>query len=148
MCYYFSDIIKLEDFDLDNILIDKKSYKNIMIYDISYKTLIDSKSLHIRFDQMGGFIRTYDGTRYLTLFGSEKYETIYERIRYLISLKSGIPHIFLTTFQKLKLIFMGFFAHRKNIDFACYIIPIKSVLTKDKNHYYKIFLEKCSYQLA
>ena len=29
MCYYFDDKIKLEDFDLDNILIDKKSHKNI-----------------------------------------------------------------------------------------------------------------------
>ena len=29
------------------------------------------------------------------------------------------------------------------------IIHIKSALNKDKNHYYyKIFLEKCSYQLA
>ena len=29
------------------------------------------------------------------------------------------------------------------------IIRIKSVLNKDKNHYYyKIFLEECSYQLA
>ena len=27
--YYFDDIIKLEDFDLDNILIDKKSHENI-----------------------------------------------------------------------------------------------------------------------
>ena len=26
-CYYFDDIIKLEDFDLDNILIDKKYMK-------------------------------------------------------------------------------------------------------------------------
>ena len=25
MCYYFNDIIKLEDFDLDNILIEKKN---------------------------------------------------------------------------------------------------------------------------
>ena len=25
MCYFFSDIIKLEDFDFDNILIDEKS---------------------------------------------------------------------------------------------------------------------------
>ena len=33
-CYYFDDIIKLEDFDPDNILIDEKSHKNILIYDI------------------------------------------------------------------------------------------------------------------
>ena len=38
MCYYFDDKIKLEHFDLDNILIDERSHKNILIYDISYKT--------------------------------------------------------------------------------------------------------------
>ena len=43
-----------------------------MIYDISYKTLIDPKPLRIRFDKYDGFVRIYDGTRYLTLFGSEK----------------------------------------------------------------------------
>ena len=76
-CYYFYDIIKLEDFDLDNILLDKKSYKNILIYSISYKTLIDSEPLHIRFFKIDGFISIYDGTRYLTLFISEKYDAIY-----------------------------------------------------------------------
>ena len=30
-CYYFDDIIKLEDFDLDNILIDEKSHENILL---------------------------------------------------------------------------------------------------------------------
>ena len=44
-CYYFDDIIKLEDFGLNNILIDEKSHKNILIYDISYKTLIGPKPL-------------------------------------------------------------------------------------------------------
>ena len=38
--YYFDDIIKSEDFDLGNNLIDEKSYENILI---SYKTLINSK---------------------------------------------------------------------------------------------------------
>ena len=41
--------IKLEDIDFDNILIDEKSLKNILIYDISYKTLIGLKPLRIRF---------------------------------------------------------------------------------------------------
>ena len=36
MCYYCDDIIKLEDFDLNSILIDKKSHENILIYNISY----------------------------------------------------------------------------------------------------------------
>ena len=35
-CYYFGDITKLGDFDLDNILIEEKSHKKILIYNISY----------------------------------------------------------------------------------------------------------------
>ena len=31
-CYYFDDIIKLENFDLDNISINKKSREGILIY--------------------------------------------------------------------------------------------------------------------
>ena len=30
-CYYFDNIIKLEDSDIDNILIDEKPHKNILI---------------------------------------------------------------------------------------------------------------------
>ena len=37
-CYYFDDIIKIEDFN--NILLDEKSCKNILIFNVSYKTLI------------------------------------------------------------------------------------------------------------
>ena len=105
MCYYFDDIIKLEDLDLDNILIDDKSHENILIYDISYKTLIDSNLLRI-FNKIDEIIRIYDETRYLTLFGTKKHDTIYDRIRYLIRLKSSITYIFLIYFAKSKLILM------------------------------------------
>ena len=73
-----------------------------MIYDNSYKNLIDPKPLRIRFDKIDGFIRIYDGARYLTLFGSEKYDALCNRIRYLISLKSGIIYIFSHYFGKIK----------------------------------------------
>ena len=63
-CYYFDEITKIVDFDCA-ILLDKKSHKNIFVYDMSYKTLISVKKLR-------GFIRVYDGTRYLVLFGGEK----------------------------------------------------------------------------
>ena len=60
--YYLSDIIELEDFDLDNILIDENSPENMLIHDISYKTLIDPKPLRIGFDKIDGIIMIYDGT--------------------------------------------------------------------------------------
>ena len=103
MCYYFDDIIKLEDFHIDNILIDEKSHENILVYDILYKTSIGTKPLRVRFDKINGFIRFYDGIIYLTLFGSEKYDAIYNRIRYLISLKSSsITYILFHYVAKIK----------------------------------------------
>ena len=93
-CYYFDDKIKVENFDIDNILINEKSDENILIYDISYKPLIDPKPLHIRFSKTDGFITIYDGNRYLKLFGTEKYDAIYDRIRYPTSLKSAITYFF------------------------------------------------------
>ena len=59
-CYYFDNIT-------NNILIDKKSCEIVLIYKMSNKTLIGAKSLHIRFDKVHGFIRNYNGIRYLTL---------------------------------------------------------------------------------
>ena len=88
-----------------------ESQENILNYDISYKTLIGSKPLQIRFDKIGG-IRIYDGTRYLTLFCTRKYDAVYDRIRYLKGLKSSIIYIyifFLTILQKSKLAFMIFY---------------------------------------
>ena len=41
-CYYFDGMTKLEDFDSDNVLLDEKSHKMFLIYDISCKSLIDS----------------------------------------------------------------------------------------------------------
>ena len=43
------DMIKFEDFDTDNVLIDEKSHKRILICNISYKTLTGAKALRIRF---------------------------------------------------------------------------------------------------
>ena len=83
-CYNFSQIIKFEDFDLDNILIDEKLYEGILVYNILCKTLIGTKSLSIIFNKIDGFIKVYDGTRYLVLFRAEKCDFIYSRIRYFI----------------------------------------------------------------
>ena len=67
--YYFDDIIENEDFDFGNIFLDEKSYKNILVYDMSCKTLRGAKPVHVMFNKVERFFRVYDGTRYLVLFG-------------------------------------------------------------------------------
>ena len=83
-CSHFDDIIKIDDFDFDNSLLDKKWYKNILIYDISCNSLIGARLFCIRFNKADGFITVYDGSRYLVLFSPEKCDVIFDRIRYVI----------------------------------------------------------------
>ena len=64
-----------------------------MVYEVSYKASIGAKPLRIRFDRVNVFIRVYDRTRYLRLFDPEKYDVIQNKIRYLISQKSGITYV-------------------------------------------------------
>ena len=45
--YFFNDIININNFDPNNIKLDKKSYKNILIYYIGYVTIKDSKYVKI-----------------------------------------------------------------------------------------------------
>ena len=101
-CYYFDDITKIQGFEIDNILIDEKSYENILVYNISYKLLFNSSPLRFRFDKIDAFIRVYDVTSYLELFGSEKYDFIYGRIRHLIIIKSGITYIISHNYPTIK----------------------------------------------
>ena len=83
------------------------------------------------------------------MFGSEKYDPIYDKIRYVKSLKSGVTYIFSHYFAKIKVDSYDSLLIEKRLTLHNVVILIKTVLNKDKNHfYYKIFLEKSSYQLA
>ena len=65
-CYYFDNIIRLLDTDIEfsDILLDERlyeeKYENILIYNISYKTSKGAKPLRIRFDKIDGFIKIHD----------------------------------------------------------------------------------------
>ena len=63
---------------------------------MTFMTLIRPKSLFIKFNKVDEFVRIYDGFRYSVLFGPERCDVIYNRVRYLISKKGAIIHVFLT----------------------------------------------------
>ena len=141
-CYYFEDLIKIEVFDFDNVLLHKKSYENILAYGISHESLIGTRPLRIRFNKVDGFIRVYDGTRYLVLFGAEKDDAIYNRIKYFISQKSGITYVFSHNYARIKIDSYNSLPLEKRLTLHNVLILIKSFFDKNQNHYYyKIFLE-------
>ena len=51
-CYYFDGIIKIEDFDFDDIIMEEKANENVLVFSISYKFLIGAKPLRISFDKV------------------------------------------------------------------------------------------------
>ena len=109
--------------------------------------MIGAKPLETRFNKIDRFIRIYDGNRYLKLFGSEKYDIIYYRIKYLISLKSSITYVFFHYYAKIKVDNYDYLPSEKRLTLHNFIILIKSLINKDENQcFYNIFLEKGSYQ--
>ena len=101
-----------------------------MIFHITI--LIVSKPLRIKFENIDGFIIIFDGSGYLTLFDSENYDTIYNRIRCLISLKSRITYVFSHYFLKIKVYSYDSLPIEKRLALPNLIILIKSALTKIK----------------
>ena len=64
--------------------------------------MIHGKPLRNRFDKIDEFIRVYDGTRYVVLFGGEKHDFICNRFRYLIGVKSGTTYVISQNDAKIK----------------------------------------------
>ena len=102
-CFSFDDIMRVTDIDFIDILLDRKSYENILTFDISYKTFMGAKALPIQFEKIDRFIKTYDGIRYLVLFAPERYNAIYDGINYLISEKSGITYSINHNFSRIRI---------------------------------------------
>ena len=117
----------MEDFGFYNVSWYEKTYKNISIYDVLYKTLIDAKRLCTMFDKVNGFIRNHSGTKYLVLFGSEKY-TIFDRIRYPVGLKIGVTYDDCFNYAKIKIGSFDNLSPEKTLHNA--VILIRSVFNK------------------
>ena len=71
----FNNIINIKYFDPNDIKIDKKSYKNILIYYIGYVTIRDSKyvkiniinPLYLIINKVNGYFEEINKNKYLAL---------------------------------------------------------------------------------
>ena len=72
--YFYNDIIDIETFDSNNLKLDKKSYKDLDIYNIGYVTIkkigygydINSVNpLYLRINNVNGYIEEVDEEKYL-----------------------------------------------------------------------------------
>ena len=106
-----------------------------------------AKLLHIRFDKINWFVKIYDGIRYLLLYNYERYNAIYDRIKYLVSEKSGITDSINHNFGRTRIDSYNSLPIEKILTFHNVLILIRSVVSRNKyNYYYNIFLEKRLYK--
>ena len=85
-CHYLDDIINTNDIDLVNILWNEESYENILTYDI---TSVGAKVLSLIFNKADYILENMTEVDiYLSLFHSEKFCRIFNRIWCHIKLKS------------------------------------------------------------
>ena len=148
-CYYFDDIITNRDIYSVEILLDKKVYEDISVYDILYKTSTDPKPLGIRFDKIDGFIRVgSDEFKNFVLFDHGLFDEICDKTKYLISEKKGTTDSINHNFGEIRIDSYNSLPIEKILTFLHnVIILIKLVVNKDKNdYYYNLFLEKGLYK--
>ena len=72
--YFYNDIIDLENFDSSLLKLDKKSYKDIGIYNIGYitikkngdcKNIYSVNPLYLRINHASGYIEEINENKYL-----------------------------------------------------------------------------------
>ena len=72
--YFYNDIIDIESFDSNMLKLDKKSYKDLDVYDIGYVTIKEIGSgydinsvnpLYLRIDNASGYIEEINQDKYL-----------------------------------------------------------------------------------
>ena len=62
-----------------------------------------SNPLRVRLNKIDTFIEIYDGIRYLVAFDYKQHDEIYNKIRYIISEKSGITDSINYNFARIRI---------------------------------------------
>ena len=81
--------------------------------------------MRIRFDKIDGFIKIHDKIRYLVLFGYSHCDKICDKIKYLISDKSGITDSVNHNFARIRIELYNSLPTEKILTFHNVIILIK-----------------------
>ena len=87
--------------------------------------MVGAKLLRIRFNKVERLIRVFAGITCLVLFSPEKYDFIYNRIRFLIGVKSSITYVISHNYAKIKNGLYDFLPLEKTLTLHNVIILLK-----------------------
>ena len=88
--YFYNDIIDIENFDAKLLKIDKKSYKDIDIFNIGYVTkkkigncmnINSVNPLYLGITRVNGYIEEKDSNKYLVFDSTDKNKELLQKYR-------------------------------------------------------------------
>ena len=161
--YFYNDIIDLKNFDARLLKIDKKSYKNIGIYNIGYitiKKIDDCKNIHsvnplyLLIDHANGYIEEKGVNKYLVFDSTDKnkellkkYNDVFNEIRNKIKEVSSDECDYVKYYMKIKFNSNDNLLLNKPLKFHNMTITIRSVFEEDGKLYPQVFLDDTFYEL-
>ena len=161
--YFYNDIIDLEKFDLSLLKLDKKSYKDIGIYNIGYitiKKIGDCKNvysvnlLYSGITHASGYIEKMGVNKYL-IFDTidennellKKYNDVFNGIVVKIKEISNYGCDYEKDYMKIKFNSDYYLPLNKPLKFHNMTITIRSVFKEDGKLYPQVFLDDTLYEL-
>ena len=161
--YFYNDIIDLENFDSSLLKIDKKSYKDIGIYNIGYITIkkIDNyeniysvNPLYLTIAHASGYIEEKGVNKYLVFDSTDenkellkKYNDVFNGIRDKIKEINSDECDYEKDYMKIKFNSDDDLPLNKPLKFHLMTITIRSVFKEDGKLYPQVFLDDTLYEL-
>ena len=161
--YFFNDIIGLKKFKSNLLKIDKKSYKNINIYNIRYitiKKIDDCKNiysvnlLYLRVNHASEYIEEKGVNKYLVFDSTDKnkellkkYHDVFNGIKDKIKEASSDECDYEKDYKKIKFNSDDDIPLNKPLNFHLMTITIRSVFEEDGKLYPQVFLDDTLYEL-
>ena len=161
--YFYNYIIDLENFDASLLKIDKKSYKDIGIYNIGYitkKKIDDCKNinsvnpLYLNITHANGYIEEKGVNKYLVFDSTDenkellkKYNDVFNGIRDKIKKINSNECDYEKDYMKIKFNSDDDLPWNKSLKFSLMTITIRYVFEENGKLYPQVFLDDTLYEL-
>ena len=161
--YFYNDITDIKTFDSNMLKLDKKSYKNLDIYNIGYVTIkkigygYDFNSvnpLYLRINNASGYIKEINKDKYLIFDDTDKNKELLEIYDDVFSgIMSKIKKIdddwleYSKGYKKIKFNSDDNLPLNKPLKFYQMTVTIRCVFSEDNKLYPQLFLDEALYSL-
>ena len=161
--YFYNDIIDIEHFDAKLLQIDKKSYKDINIFNIGYVTkkkigncmnINSVNPLYLGITRVNGYIEEKDSNKYLVFDSTDKNKELLKKYSDAFNgIMSKIREIdndwleYEKDYMKIKFNSDDNLPLNKSLKFSVMTITIRCVFKEDNELYPQVFLDGSLYKL-